>query len=122
MMRISAQEYVEGGYGLEESADLFHIRYGGEGHFSQMEYRHPCRFSVPLAREKTCSERSCNCRRKIRRAKLANDVIGNEDADLVAVGRGELRNPYWTHEAVLKLGMETDVSGEARRYDGLFAV
>ncbi|MNU09257.1 NADPH dehydrogenase [compost metagenome] len=34
---------------------------------------------------------------------LANAVIGNEDADLVAVGRGMLRNPYWTLEAGVEL-------------------
>jgi NADPH2 dehydrogenase len=42
---------------------------------------------------------------------LANSVIGNEDADLVAVGRGMLRNPYWTLEAVTKLGKETEIPG-----------
>lgn len=34
---------------------------------------------------------------------LANAVIGNEEADLVAVGRGMLRNPYWTLEAGVEL-------------------
>ncbi|MNG30178.1 NADH oxidase [compost metagenome] len=42
---------------------------------------------------------------------LANAVIGNEEADLVAVGRGMLRNPYWALEAATLLGKETNVPG-----------
>lgn len=42
-------------------------------------------------------------------AELANSVIGNEDADLVAVGRGMLRNPYWTIEAAAQLRKETEM-------------
>lgn len=42
-------------------------------------------------------------------AVLADAVIGNEEADLVAVGRGMLRNPYWTLEAGVKLGKDADV-------------
>lgn len=34
---------------------------------------------------------------------LANAVIGNEEADLIAVGRGMLRNPYWALEAASNL-------------------
>ncbi|MBP1083077.1 2,4-dienoyl-CoA reductase-like NADH-dependent reductase (Old Yellow Enzyme family) [Bacillus capparidis] len=41
--------------------------------------------------------------------KLANAIIGNEEADLVAVGRGMLRNPYWTLEAAKQLKKETKV-------------
>ncbi|MNW11873.1 NADPH dehydrogenase [compost metagenome] len=34
---------------------------------------------------------------------LAEYVVGNEDADLVAIARGLLRDPYWaTHAAVAK--------------------
>ncbi len=40
---------------------------------------------------------------------LANAVIGNEEADLVAVGRGLLRNPYWALEAASKLSKETQI-------------
>lgn len=40
---------------------------------------------------------------------LANAVIGNEEADLIAVGRGMLRNPYWALEAASKLRKETAI-------------
>ncbi|MNE78138.1 NADPH dehydrogenase [compost metagenome] len=40
---------------------------------------------------------------------LANAVIGNEEADLIAVGRGMLRNPYWTLEAGVQLGKAAGV-------------
>ncbi len=39
---------------------------------------------------------------------LANAVVGTEDADLVAVGRGMLRNPYWALEAAKQLRKSTD--------------
>lgn len=40
---------------------------------------------------------------------LANSVIGNEEADLVAVGRGMLRNPYWALEASKALKIKTEI-------------
>jgi NADPH2 dehydrogenase len=40
---------------------------------------------------------------------LANAVIGNEEADLVAVGRGLLRNPYWALEDASKLSKEIQI-------------
>ncbi|MNF04814.1 NADPH dehydrogenase [compost metagenome] len=45
---------------------------------------------------------------------LANAVIGNDEADLVAVGRGMLRNPYWTLEAGVQLGKD---AGLPKQYE-----
>lgn len=42
-------------------------------------------------------------------AVLANAVISNEEADLVAVGRGMLRNPYWTVEAGVTLRKDANI-------------
>jgi len=46
---------------------------------------------------------------KLDNAALADALICNEDADLVAVGRGMLRNPYWSLEAAAILKKETAV-------------
>lgn len=116
IMRISAIEYVEGGYGLKESVafsrayqdagvDIFHVSAGGEGPIAAdgRPGTHAA-YQVPLAREiKQALNIPVIAVGKLEEPQLANAVIGNEEADLVAVGRGMLRNPYWTLEAAVKL-------------------
>lgn len=121
-MRISAQEYVDGGYGLEESTafaqeyqqagvDIFDVSAGGEGPISAAGRpgTHAA-YQVPLAR---AISRALNVPTiavgRLDDPILANAVIGNEDAELVAVGRGMLRNPHWALEAAVALGKETEV-------------
>ena len=41
---------------------------------------------------------------------LANSVIGNHEADLVAVRRGMQRNPHWVLEAAKLLGEEVMIT------------
>lgn len=122
IMRISAQEYVEGGYGIAESleisraykeagADIFHISAGGEGPIaaSGRPGTHAA-YQVPLARSiKQELNVPVIAVGRLDEAVLANAVIGNEEADLVAVGRGMLRNPYWTLEAGVTLGQDAGV-------------
>ena len=122
IMRISAKEYVEGGYGIEESSelarayqeagvDVFHISAGGEGMISAggRPGTH-AGYQVPLAKAiKEALKVPVIAVGRLDDPTLANAVIGNEEADLVAVGRGMLRNPYWTLEAASKLGKETDI-------------
>ncbi|WHX46973.1 NADH:flavin oxidoreductase/NADH oxidase [Paenibacillus woosongensis] len=122
MMRISAKEYVEGGYGINESiqfakqfkeagVDMFHISSGGEGPIgaSGKPGTHAA-YQVPLAREiKASLDIPVIAVGRLEDPILANAVIGNEDADLVAIGRGMLRNPYWTLEAAAALKQEITV-------------
>ncbi|MBM7573317.1 NADH:flavin oxidoreductase/NADH oxidase [Aquibacillus albus] len=122
IMRISAKEYVEGGYGIEESiefsnvyqaagVDMFHISAGGEGPIAA--HGKPgthVAYQVPLAREiKHALNVPVIAVGRLDEPELANAVIGNEDAGLVAVGRGMLRNPYWALEAAAKLKKETAI-------------
>ncbi|OMP66951.1 NADH:flavin oxidoreductase/NADH oxidase [Domibacillus epiphyticus] len=122
IMRISGKEYVEGGYGLNESiefskeyqkagVDIFHVSAGGEGQLAA--WGRPgthAAYQVPLARGiKEALNVPVIAVGRLDDAKLANAVIGNEDAELVAVGRGMLRNPYWTLEAAAELGREIEV-------------
>ncbi|TVX93471.1 NADH:flavin oxidoreductase/NADH oxidase [Paenibacillus agilis] len=127
IMRISAREYVEGGYGIQESlafskaykeagVDIFHISTGGEGAIgvgpiamNDKPGSHAA-YQVPLARAiKQSLDVPVIAVGRLDEPALADAVIGNEDADLVAVGRGMLRNPYWALEAAAQLHKHTDV-------------
>ncbi|MGO4546341.1 NADH:flavin oxidoreductase/NADH oxidase [Paenibacillus sp. 2TAB23] len=122
LMRISAKEYVEGGYGIQESiafakqyqeagVDVFHISSGGEGPIAA--FGRPgthAAYQVPLAKEiKEALRVPVIAVGRLDDPALANAVIGNEEADLVAVGRGLLRNPYWALEAASQLKKETQI-------------
>lgn len=122
IMRISAKEYVEGGYGIEESIafakayqeagiDMFDVSSGGEGPIAA--FGRPgthAGYQVPLARDiKQALDVPVIAVGRLDDAKLANAVIGNEDADLAAVGRGLLRNPHWALEAASNLRKETSI-------------
>ncbi|SET22852.1 NADH:flavin oxidoreductase/NADH oxidase [Paenibacillus sp. NFR01] len=122
ILRISAQEYVDGGYGIEESiafaqkyreagVDIFHISAGGEGPIAAAGRpgTHAA-YQVPLAKAiKDALDVPVIAVGRLDDPILANAVVGNEEAELVAVGRGMLRNPYWTLEAAAKLNKETQI-------------
>ncbi len=122
IMRISAREYVEGGYGIDESiefsrvyqnagVDMFHVSAGGEGQIAAAGRpgTHVA-YQVPLARAiKQALNIPVIAVGRLDEPSLANSIIGNEDADLVAVGRGMLRNPYWTLEAASVLRKEIEI-------------
>ncbi|MBN2983747.1 MULTISPECIES: NADH:flavin oxidoreductase/NADH oxidase [Cohnella] len=128
LMRISAAEYVEGGYGIKESiafskeyreagVDLFHVSAGGEGPIAAdgRPGTHVA-YQVPLARAvRQALDVPVIAVGRLDEPALANSVIGNEDADLVAVGRGMLRNPYWTLEAAAALRKKIDLSKQYER-------
>ncbi|MEK8127183.1 NADH:flavin oxidoreductase/NADH oxidase [Paenibacillus filicis] len=122
ILRISAKEYVEGGYGLQESlafskaykeagVDMFHISSGGEGAIpSGMNPTEHAAYQVSLAREiKQALEVPVIAVGRLEEPALANAVIANDDADLVAVGRGMLRDPYWALHAADQLHVETSI-------------
>ncbi|MFW5438559.1 NADH:flavin oxidoreductase/NADH oxidase [Paenibacillus apiarius] len=127
ILRISAKEYVEGGYGINESlefskaykeagADIFHVSTGGEGPIgvgpiatSEKPGSHAA-YQVPLARAiKQSLDVPVIAVGRLDEPALADAVIGNGEADLVAVGRGMLRNPYWALEAAVQLNKEADI-------------
>ncbi len=122
IMRISAKEYVDGGYGLEESlafskvyreagVDAFDVSSGGEGPVGSggRPGTHAA-YQVPLARAiKETLDIPVIAVGRLDDPFVANAVVGNGDADLVAVGRGMLRNPYWALEAAAQLKKETAI-------------
>lgn len=128
IMRLSAVEYVEGGYGIETGiklakaykeagVDIFHISAGGEGQIAAAGRpgTHAA-YQVPFAREiKEAVNTDVIAVGRLDEPELANAVIGNEDADLVAIGRAMFRNPYWAFEAAMKLNKKTQVPKQYMR-------
>ncbi|MEH7119490.1 NADH:flavin oxidoreductase/NADH oxidase [Neobacillus vireti] len=128
IMRISGREYVEGGYGINEAiefgrefqkagVDMFHVSAGGEGPIAAAGRpgTHVA-YQVPLARAiKEALNIPVIAVGRLDEPELANSVVGNEDADLVAVGRAMLRNPYWALEAATVLHKEIDIPTQYER-------
>lgn len=116
IMRISAIEYAEGGYGLEEGirlarrykeagVDIFHVSSGGES--PQGPANAGAGYMVELAAAfKEALGVPVIAVGRLEDPWLADQVIREGKADLVAVGRGMLRNPYWASEASIALGGE----------------
>lgn len=122
IMRVSAVEYADGGYDLEHmiemcrrykdaGVDMFHVSSGGEGPVGST--RQPGNFpgyQVPFAREiKSRVDVPVIAVGMLDHPALAESVIGNQDADLVAIARGLLRDPYWPIHAAIELGEKPDV-------------
>jgi 2,4-dienoyl-CoA reductase-like NADH-dependent reductase (Old Yellow Enzyme family) len=116
IMRISATEYVEEGYDVkyaidlakkykEAGVDLFHISSGGESNKGP-DFAGPG-YQVDLAASvKQVLEVPVIAVGRMEDPTFSNEVVQSGKADLVAVGRGMLRNPFWANEASLALGGE----------------
>ncbi|MDT8861073.1 NADH:flavin oxidoreductase/NADH oxidase [Alkalihalobacillus sp. MEB130] len=116
IMRISAKEYAEDGYDVnyaidlvkkyqEAGVDMFHISSGGESNngpeFSGQGYQ------VDLAAAvKSAVDVLVIAVGRMEDAAFSDEVVREGKADLVAVGRGMLRSPFWANEASLQLGGE----------------
>jgi len=119
IMRISAREYADGGYDLDyaielcrvyrdEGVDMFDVSSGGETPKRPNPYPG---YQVPLA---------AAIRREVGvpviavglldDPHLAEHVLASGSADLVAVGRGMLRNPYWAIDALRALDGEAPIA------------
>lgn len=128
IMRVSAIEYVDNGYGIDygieickqyqkAGVDMFHITSGGEGPIGSAGKpgANPG-YQVPFARAvKQALNVPVIAVGKLWEPAIAESVIGNEDADLVAVGREMLRNPYWALHAAQSLGYSPDAPKQYER-------
>jgi NADPH2 dehydrogenase len=118
LMRVSAIEYIDGGYDLEHSigiskrykdagVDMFHVSSGGEGPAGVRKPGNYPGYQVPMARAfKQALEVPVIAVGMLDDYKLAEATIANEDADLVAVARGMLRDPYWALHAIQAVSKE----------------
>lgn len=118
LMRVSAIEHGNGGYGLdhaieicrqykEAGVDVFHVSSGGDaapGEQLKLSLSSPG-YQVPLARAiKQALNMPVIAVGNLDDPRLAEATLVNEDADLIAIGRGMLRDPYWAIHAIRTLG------------------
>src|SRR5690625_3600692 len=131
LIRISAVEYIDDGYNLDYSielcrrykaagVDMIHVSSGGEGPpgADRKPGNYPG-YQLPLARA---------IRREVGipvigvgmldDPNLAASAVGNGDADLVAIGRDMLRNPYWATHAIRQTRQAVDAPKPYRRAYG----
>ncbi|GAB6990028.1 NADH:flavin oxidoreductase/NADH oxidase [Paenibacillus pini] len=128
LMRVSAKEYVEGGYDVNYASDLcrryqdagvdiFHISSGGEGHVgSNGGPKAVPGYQVDLAEHiKAELNVPVIAVGLLESYEVAQSVITEGKADLVAVGRGMLRDPYWALHASKALSGDVTVPTQYER-------
>lgn len=110
-MRMSAIEYEDGGYGLEHALELakkfkeagvdgFDVSTGGEGPPGKRKPGNYPGYQVPFARAfKETLNVPVMAVGILDDPALAEATVANGDADLVAIGRGMLADPYWAIHA-----------------------
>lgn len=115
-MRISATDWVEGGWDVRESVELCKVlaplgldfvdcSSGGSTPDAQIPTGPG--YQVPLAAEiKSNSGMPTGAVGQITQPKQAEEIIASQSADLVFLGRELLRNPYWPQKAATELGTD----------------
>lgn len=115
IMRISAIEYIDGGYGLEHSLqmaekfklagiDIFHVSSGGEGKPGSLKPGNYPGYQVPFTRAfKEKFEIPVIAVGMLSNPQVAEATLSNNDADLIAVARGMLNDPYWSLHAIKEI-------------------
>lgn len=129
IFRISAIEYVQNGYGLDYSielckkyksagVDIFHVSSGGEGPLvgSAGKPGSNAGYQVEMANViKTKVSVPVIAVGRLENPQLANYIIESELVDLVAVGRGLLRNSNWPIEAAIELNQNISIPPSIKR-------
>lgn len=120
MMRISAVEYGEEGYGFEHinqyiqsfidaGVDAFDISTGGNspnrpeifpGYQTVYAKKIKEQYKIPVVSVG-----------HLEKPQVAHDALENSETDMVAIGKGLLRYPYWMKEAAEQLGVEYELPG-----------
>ncbi len=128
IMRISATEFAENGYELQDGVklaqvykdagvDMIHVSAGGEGAIAPS--RNPgghAGYMVPFAQEmRNALQAPVIAVGRLEDPALADAIIGNKASDLVAVGRGMLRDPYWAIHAARQLHQEIEIPVQYER-------
>lgn len=121
IIRISAMEYADGGYDLDHAielcrryrdagVDLFHISSGGEAPLSSRRPGSHAGYQLALARAiKQALNVPVIAVGNLDDPEVAESAVANGDTDLVSVGRGMLRDPYWALHALQALEVDVNV-------------
>jgi 2,4-dienoyl-CoA reductase-like NADH-dependent reductase (Old Yellow Enzyme family) len=117
-VRISATDWSEGGWDLEQSialaqelkligVDLIDVSTGGTLHDAKIPVAPG--FQVPFARAiKEATGILTAAVGMITEAEQANSIVESDSADLVMLAREMLRNPRWTLDAATKLAASAE--------------
>ncbi|MFV0527543.1 MAG: NADPH dehydrogenase [Lachnospiraceae bacterium] len=112
LLRISAIEYMDGGYDLahslavakryiEAGIDCIHVSSGGEAAPGVKKPGNYLGYQLPFARAYAQAfDVPVIAVGILEDFRLAQQVVANEDADLIAIGRGMLNDPYWAMHAI----------------------
>jgi 2,4-dienoyl-CoA reductase-like NADH-dependent reductase (Old Yellow Enzyme family) len=115
-LRISATDWVEGGWDIEQSVelakrvraagvDLIDVSSGGTTPTAKIPVAKG--YQVPFARRiRDEAKIATGAVGLITEAAQADEIITGGDADLVFIGRELLRDPYWAIKAQQELGAE----------------
>ncbi|MRN54513.1 NADH:flavin oxidoreductase/NADH oxidase [Paenibacillus monticola] len=117
LMRISAKEYVDGGYDegyaleicrryKDAGVDMFHVSSGGEGPIGSNGVPNAgTAYQVNLAEYiRSGLQIPVIAVGRLDSYQVAQSIIAEEQAELVAIGRGMLSDPYWALHAEEALG------------------
>ncbi|MFB9860809.1 NADH:flavin oxidoreductase/NADH oxidase [Salinicoccus siamensis] len=121
MLRLSAVEYADGGYDIDHGShlaleyaaagvDMIDVSAGGEGKPSPERFNGAFPgYLVEYARAvKEAASVPVIAVGLLDDVNLAEHAIASESADLVAIGRGLLRDPYWVLNASQSKNAEDD--------------
>lgn len=123
-MRISATEHDSRGYSFEQllemarafrqaGADLFDVSSGGNLLVTYEEYPgYHVRYAARIREELGVPVSVVG---KLESPMLAESVLQQGQADLIAIGRGMLRDPYWALSAARELRERVEVPEQYRR-------
>lgn len=120
IFRVSAVEYLPEGYTFDDclslcrtfkeaGVDVFDVSTGGDSTIRPEVFpAYQVKFASAYRKELGVPIMSVG---KLENPLVAEAVIRNEQADMVCVGKGMLRNPYWTKEAAVSLGVQLESPG-----------
>lgn len=122
-LRISASDYAEGGIDIDEMVriinlikdrvDIVHVSSGAVVNTTIKAY--------PGYQVKFAEDIKSNCQIPtiavglIENCDMVEEILQNERADMVALGRELLRNPYWTLQVANKNGIEIEFPKQYER-------
>ena len=124
MMRLSATEYTDQGYNFEQlvemarayqqaGVDMFDISSGGNVEVKVHSY--PA-FQAPYAVAlKRALNMAVSAVGRLESYDLAASLVEHGDVDMVAIGRGMLKDPYWANSAALHFEGKVQVPFEYYR-------
>jgi 2,4-dienoyl-CoA reductase-like NADH-dependent reductase (Old Yellow Enzyme family) len=115
-VRVSATDWIEGGWRAEDTVALAHhlsscgvdlVDCSSGGIAPGIAIPAGAGYQVPFSRRiKDTTPMRTAAVGLITSPEQADQIIRNEDADLVLLGRGMLRDPYWPLHAARTLGVE----------------